>query len=270
MRLTTKSLYKFIGVIAGVYIFLLTLLYFFQEKLLFHPQVLEQDHQFSFDGDYREIFIPVEEDVRLHGLLFKAPDSKGLVFYLHGNSGCADGWGRSAALYTMMRYDLFLLDYRGYGKSGGHIQSEAQLLQDVQKAYQFIMKDYDESNIVIAGYSIGTGPASYLASVASPKALLLQAPYYSLATLIDEKVPMVPGFVTKYKLQTCEYLKNVDAPVFLFHGTNDKLIPYSHSEKLLERFKDKCRLIPLEGEGHNAINESYEYAFELEKCLSGL
>ena len=270
MGLTKRSLYKFIGVVAGVYILLLTLLYFFQEKLLFHPQVLQQDHHFSFEGDYREIFIPVEEHVRLHGLLFKAPDSKGLVFYLHGNGGSADGWGHSAALYTMMGYDLFLLDYRGYGKSGGHIQSEAQLLQDVQKAYQFMLKDYDESDIVIAGYSIGTGSASYLASVASPKALLLQAPYYSLATLIDEKVPMVPAFVTKYKLQTCEYLKKVDAPVFLFHGTNDKLIPYSHSEKLLEIFKDKCRLIRLEGEGHNAINESYEYAFELEKCLSGL
>lgn len=71
------------------------LLYFLQEKLLFHPEVLTKNHAFTFPGDFKEVYIPVEDEVNLHGVLFKAEDTKGLVFYLHGNGGSVNGWGNN-------------------------------------------------------------------------------------------------------------------------------------------------------------------------------
>lgn len=254
-------------VIVGLYFLALCLVYFFQEKLLFHPQVLEQKHQFAFTGSFVEIFIPVDDDVKLHGVLFKAKDSKGLVFYLHGNGGCVDGWGGCAANFTSSGYDLFMLDYRGYGKSGGAIESEAQMNDDTEKAFDFMQKKYKEGTIIIAGYSIGTGPAAHLAAAKNIKALILQAPYYSLTELESEKVPLIPEFVKRYKFNTGNEMLKVNAPIYLFHGTEDKLIPYKHSLKLKETAGDRAVLIPLPGEGHNAINESDLFKEKLSEIL---
>ncbi|MGQ2982421.1 alpha/beta hydrolase [Flavobacterium sp.] len=245
-----------------LYALSLTLLYFFQEKLLFHPTVLDQKHKFSFSNEFEEVYIPVGDNVKLQGILFRAKNSKGLVFYLHGNGGCVEDWGQSAGLYNQAGYDIFMLDYRGYGKSAGHIESEEQLNDDVEKAFSFMRKEYG-SNIIIAGYSIGTGPAAHLAAARNVKALILQAPYYSLTDLARKKVPLIPEFIKRYKFNTCDEIGRVKAPVYIFHGTEDKLIPFSHSQQLKEIGKENVTLIPLPGEGHNAINESYEFAGKL-------
>lgn len=255
--------------VAGFYALSLALLYFFQEKLLFHPLVLDQKHRFSFSNEFEEVYIPVEDDVNLHGILFKAKNSKGLVFYLHGNGGCVEGWGQSAGLYNQAGYDIFIPDYRGYGKSDGHIESEEQLNADVEKAFSLLQEEYGD-NIIIAGYSIGTGPAAHLAAAKNVKGLILQAPYYNLTGLASEKVPLIPEFIKRYKFNTYDEIGKIKAPVFIFHGTEDKLIPFAHSQRLKEIDKDNVILIPLPGEGHNAINESYDFAGKLSDILKAL
>ena len=66
---------------------LLGILYNLQEKLIFHPEVLPQDHQFSFDHSFEEIYFDVDEGVKIHALHFKADSSKGMVLYFQGNAG---------------------------------------------------------------------------------------------------------------------------------------------------------------------------------------
>src|SRR5690606_15976768 len=123
---------------------------------------------------FEEMYIKMEDGIPLHGLLFKTKASRGLIFYLHGNAGSLSSWGEVAKSYTDLHYDVFILDYRGYGKSGGFVNSEQQIFQDVQTAYNEIMKQYPEEKIVVLGYSIGTGPASKLAANNHPKLLILQ------------------------------------------------------------------------------------------------
>lgn len=266
MKKFRKILIRLLLFSFGLYAVALVFLYCFQEKLLFHPSVLAQEHKFNFLTDFEEVYIPVDKSVNLHGVLFKANQSKGLVFYLHGNGGCVEGWGYAAETFTSAGYDLFILDYRGYGKSGGEIESQGQIVTDVQKAYQFMLKKYDAANVVIAGYSIGTGPATILATTMPNKMLILQAPYYSLTSLIDEKVPLLPDFVKKYEFRTDTNIEKVSGPVVIFHGTDDKLIPFDHSQKLLTHCHQGM-LIPLPGEGHNAINDSELFRQELKKML---
>jgi alpha-beta hydrolase superfamily lysophospholipase len=233
-----------------LYALLLAGIYFFQEKLLFHPEALAQDHNFQFEN-FHEVYIPVENDVKLHGLLFKAANPKGLVFYLHGNGGTVNGWGSIAETYTNAGYDLFILDYRGYGKSSGHIESEQQMHEDVAKAYNYMKHGYNEDKIIINGYSIGTGFAAYLARSKNIKALILEAPYYSMSTLISEKASIVPAFINRYKIPTHDFLERVTAPVYILHGTADQLIDYSHSVSLIKHAKPTDVLIPIDKEGHN-------------------
>lgn len=255
MKKRKKLLAYLILVPFGLYVLAVVLIYFFQEKLLFHPTVIHKAVVTALPAAVQEEYISMPDGIKLHGLLARAKDAKGLVFYLHGNGGNAFSWGESLINAFPKGYDIFILDYRGYGRSEGSIQNEAELMSDVTIAFDYIRKKYGYKEVVIDGYSIGTGPATQLAAKRDVKALILRAPYYSLTSLIDSKVPLLPDFIKKYTFETCNYISKVKAPVYIFHGTDDRLIPYSNCEKL-KNISKNITVIPLPGVGHNGINEN--------------
>ena len=243
-------------------------MYFNQEKLIFHPTKLPSDFKFNYKQSFAELTIKEEDGVKLSGLLFRADSSKGLIFYLHGNAGALNTWGNAAKNYTKLGYDMFILDYRGFGKSEGEISSEKQFFSDVQQAYNELKKTYPENKIIIVGYSIGTGPAAMLASTNQPKLLILQAPYYSLLDMMQHTYSFVPEFLLKYKFQTNEFLKNTKSQVYIFHGDADEVIYYGSSIKLKESFKPGDKLVTLPGKGHNKMNDDPIYLSDLKSILT--
>ena len=202
----------------------------------------------------------------LNALLFEADSTKGVIFYLHGNAGSLESWGSVAKYYTELNYDVFILDYRGFGKSEGRISGEEQLHEDIQIIYNKIKETYKEEDIIVLGYSIGTGLASKIAAENSPKLLILQAPYYSFKEMMSSQY-FFPPFILKYKFRTDKFLKQCHCPVVIFHGDKDRIIDYKSSLKLKEEFKDKIQLIILQGEGHNGITDNQQYNYELRKIL---
>ncbi|HEX8656009.1 MAG TPA: alpha/beta fold hydrolase [Hymenobacter sp.] len=263
-----KNVFVILFIVAFLlYVGLCTVLYFKQESLLFYPNRLRPDYQFRFSGRFEERWVTVADGTRLHGVLFKAPAPKGLIFYLHGNGGAVDSWGEVASTYTRLHYDVFILDYRGYGKSGGKISSQAQLLSDVQTAYQQLLPEYPESQTVVLGYSVGTGPATWLAAQHHPRLLVLQAPYFSMRDLATRLYPFVPGFLVRYPLPTNELIRQVGAPIVLFHGDRDEVIYYESSLKLKALLKPTDKLVVLPGAGHNGMTDNSLYQAELAKLL---
>lgn len=263
-----KTVITTLTIIIAVYILLCGLLYFFQESLLFFPQKLELTYQFQFDGDYEEKNIKTTDGTVLNGLLFKADNSKGLIFYLHGNAGSLSSWGNVAKTYTILNYNVFILDYRGYGKSEGKISGQEQLFDDIQNVYDELKKQYTEDKIIVLGYSIGTGPASKIASTNNPKLLILQAPYYSMTDMMKHTYPIIPTFLLKYKLETNKYLKDCKMPVVIFHGNQDEVIYYGSSLKLKNEFKKTDTLITLNGQGHNGMTDNRDYKIEIKRILN--
>ena len=238
-----------------------------QESMLFYPDTLPEDHEFTFQSRFQELDFQVDEETSLNGLLFPADSTKGLIFYLHGNAGAIDSWGYIADLYTENNYDFFILDYRGYGKSQGRISSENQLYSDMQIVYDSLKKDYEEENIVIIGYSIGSGPAAQLASTNNPQKLILKAPMYNMPDLAKKYIKILPSSLIRYKFSVDEYITKVKCPVIIFHGDQDEIIYTGSSYKLKERFKEGDQLIILEGQRHNGINENEVYKRELKEIL---
>lgn len=263
-----KLLFKILFcIIFGTYFLVMSILYFNQESLIFHESKLDKKFKFVGFENFNEMYFNTTDGVKLHGILFKSEHSKGLVFYLHGNAGNLDGWGRIASKYTNLNYDIFILDYRGFGKSEGEITSELQLYNDVSFVYKQLTKKYKESEIIISGYSIGSGLATYLASKNRSKSLLLQAPYYNFETLAKSKFPLVPSFLINYKIPTFEYLKNVKCPVYVFHGDTDNVIPYNNSVELKYKAKPNLKLYKLKNQSHLGINDNEVYLEELKKIL---
>jgi pimeloyl-ACP methyl ester carboxylesterase len=120
----------------------------------------------------------------------------------------------------------------------------------------------------VLGYSIGTGPASHVASTNNPSLLILQAPYYSLTDMMRHSYPIIPTFILKYKFETNNYLKACKSPVVIFHGNQDEVIYYGSSLKLQSCFKQHDTLITLEGQSHNGITDNPFYQAELKRILN--
>jgi uncharacterized protein len=244
-----------------------SILYFLQERLIFFPEKLHKNYRFSFSLPFKEVRIKTDDNITLHSILFKSTASKGVIFYLHGNAGSIASWGDVAAVYTDLGYDVFMPDYRGYGKSEGKISGEDGLFRDVQLVYNTLKETYDEQDIIVLGYSIGTGPAAKLAALNKPKLLILQAPFYNFKDLVKNIYPFVPGFLAKYRFNTNHFIRQCSMPVIIFHGEQDEIVYYGSSLKLKRLMKPADTLITLKGEGHNGMSSNPQYLTALRKIL---
>ncbi len=269
MRLFKKILFWTVLSIAVLYAGLGYYLYLEQENFIFEPRKLDRTYQFRFNKPYEEIFFKTEDNTMLNGVLFKARNPKGLVFFVHGNAGNVETWNGISETYTSQGYDILIFDYRGYGKSQGQITSEQQFYTDIQLVYNQIKTRYNENDIIIIGYSIGTAAATRLASKNHPRELVLQAPYYNMAALKDQYVKVIlPDFILRYKFDTAEYLDNVNVPITIFHGLNDEVIAYDRSVELKEYLKKRDHFISLPAQGHGGIDANPIYLRDIKKILN--
>jgi uncharacterized protein len=247
-----------VSVAAIAYAGFLGALYFKQERLIFPVRRLPADFQFQFDQRFEEVRIPVP-GATLHALHFMQDQPRGLVFFLHGNVGNLETWTTGLDFYRRVNYDLFIIDYRGYGKSTGTIESEAQLEADVRAAWDAIAPRYRGKPIVIYGRSLGTGLAAKLASEVDAQLLILVSPYTSLAASAKEAYPLAPEWLLKYPLRTDEVIGRVKMPIVLIHGSSDRKIPVAHSQRLAALAHAPVELIVVDGAGHDDIHRFPAY-----------
>lgn len=253
--------------LALAYLGLLALVYWKQEALIFAPQPLAPDHVFTID-DAREARIPVP-GASLSALHLRLPAPRGLVFFLHGNGGNLESWFVNADFYRAANFDLFMLDYRGYGKSGGRIESEAQLRADVRAAWESVAPAYAGKPIVIVGRSLGSALAAGLAARVQPEATVLASPYCSMGELARLHYPFLPAALLRYPLDTCADVPRITGPLLLLHGEADTLVPIGQSERILAR-TPQARLVRVPGAGHNDLHRHTAYLEALRKQLAAL
>lgn len=244
-----KLLFGILILVTGVFV----LLYFVQEKIIFFPTKLPKEYKYPFNIPFEEV--PLDSGgEEINSILFTQPDNKGVVLYLHGNAGNLSSWAYVYEDFQYAPYDFWIIDYRGYGKSTGSIQSEADLHADAEALYQAALERYEGKEFIIYGRSIGSGVAAKLAKMHPPKVLLLETPYYNFPDLVKSIYPFLPKFLIRYQLSTDQYIANTQYPVHLFHGTKDELIPYTSSVRLVE-LSDKIILHTVEDAGHNNISD---------------
>jgi alpha-beta hydrolase superfamily lysophospholipase len=247
-----------VAALAALYALLLAALYFGQERLLFPATSLPADYRFRIDQPFSEVAIPVA-GATLHALHVMQSDPRGLVFYLKGNGGNVATWTTSVDFWRRVNYDLFILDYRGYGKSTGHIESEAQLHADVRAAYDAIAPHYRGKPVVIVGRSLGSGLAVALARDVAPPLLVLVSPYTSIADAALREYPVAPSFLVRYPLRSDQVIGSVTSPMLLLHGKLDTLIPAADSERLRALARAPVDLVLVDGAGHNDIQRFPAY-----------
>jgi alpha-beta hydrolase superfamily lysophospholipase len=232
----------------------LGILYVEQQQIILPATTLPADYRFQFDQPFEEVWIPVQ-GATLHALHFKQPNPRGVVFFLHGNAGNLVTWTTGVDFYRRVNYDLFIIDYRGYGKSTGHVESEAQLHSDTRAAYDAMAELYRDKPIVIYGRSLGTNLAATLARDVNPRLLVLVSAFSSLAATAAQAYPWAPEWILKYPMRTDAIIGEVKSPILLIHGSDDKLIPLANSERLKALARSPTELLVVPGAGHNDIHK---------------
>ncbi len=241
--------------------------YFLQEKIIFSPIRLPQNYAYPFEQEFEELFIGVEPGIKLNALLFKSKEKKGLVFYIHGNADNLRYWGDYSKSFLELGYDVFMYDFRGFGKSDGKIKGEKNLQRDAKILYRQMAQEYGESNIIIYGFSIGTGIASRLASKNNAKHLVLEAPYFNFIDLVKFHKAYLPAdLISKYHFRTNRYLPEVKSPITIFHGTEDQKVPF-YSGKRLKDSNPNLTFIPMIGATHSDMQGMELYQKEMTKIL---
>lgn len=245
-----------------------------QEGLLFKPVPLPPAHRFVLPPDVHERFIDVP-GARLHALQLRQPGARGVVFLLHGNAGNLERWFVNLDFYRALGLDLFMPDYRGFGKSSGRIEDEAQLHADVRAAWAAVAPEYAGRRVVFVGRSLGSGLAAALAAelptAQRPDALVLVSPYASMVRIAAEQYPYVPSPLLRYPLRTDAVLPRLDGArpvVTLLHGDADTLIPLAHAQSLVAA-RPATRLQVIEGAGQGDLQRFPAYVDALRAALAG-
>ena len=244
-----------------IYVAISIALYYLQDYMLFKPEKLDADFQFDYENQVtKEYNLETRDGAVINGLrFFPKGESKGVVMYLKGNSKSIKGWGKFAVDFTRHGYDVLMIDYRGFGKSTGS-RTQKAIKRDLQVVYNKIKENVDEKYIILYGRSLGSGFAAKLASTNSPRVLILDAPYYSLSKVAKRYMPFMPlSLLIKFPMPTYKWLRYVQCPIHIVHGTDDKLIPYKTSVKLSKIKSKQTTLHTIIGGGHKNLNtfESY-------------
>ncbi|MDP5157057.1 MAG: lysophospholipase [Flaviramulus sp.] len=257
-------------IVCIAYIVISVALYYLQDYMLFKPEKLSKDFQFYYENqEIKEYNLETRDGATINGLrFFPKGESKGVVLYLKGNSKSIKGWGKFAVDFTRHGYNVLMVDYRGFGKSTGR-RSQKAIKRDLQEVYNKIKELTKEDRIILYGRSLGSGFAAKLASMNSPKMLVLDAPYYSLTKVTARYAPFMPlSLLIKYPLPTYKWLKYVKCPIHIIHGTNDTLIPYKTSVKLSKINPKLTKLHTVIGGGHKNLNNFESYHKMIHEILN--
>ncbi len=236
----------------GGYLLLVIALYVFQEKLVYFPSGAIIATPASLGLDYEEIRVTTEDGVHLHGWFIPANGSKATALFFHGNGGNISYRMETIRILHSLGLNLLLFDYRGYGNSDGSPGEEGTYL-DAAAMWNYLtkVKEIQASDIVLMGRSLGGAIASWLAEKESPRSLILESSFTSLADVGAEVYPFIPvRILSRIQYSTIERVKNIRCPVLIVHSSQDEIIPFHHGEQLFAAAHPPKEFLRISG-GHN-------------------
>ncbi|WP_400073233.1 alpha/beta hydrolase [Zobellia russellii] len=263
-----RRLKKWGIILVIVYVLIAFLAYTYQERLVFFPSKMPLNHTYDFCQDFEEFNLTTDDGAKLNAVHIKQDSSKGLILYFHGNSGNISHLIHVANLFSAKGYESILVDYRTYGKSTGKV-SEAALYTDAQLFYDYAKQRYQEKEIILYGRSFGTGIATWLASENEPEKLVLESPFYSAVALGKHRFPFLPiDWLSNFRFPSNEYIKQVECPIYIFHGKEDNVIPYESAEKLFAAIPGNNKeLFSISNAGHNYLQDFKVFKEGMNKVL---
>lgn len=245
---------RWVKILAGLYLALLMLVYFFQRGMMYHPDRFSEADSIKVAA--ARGFVPWKNSA---GLIIGWKLSSGgavphdRILIVHGNAGCAlDRMDYAEGLRSAGAFDIYLLEYPGYGSRPG-AASEKSLYQAADETMGLLKT---EGPVFLIGESLGTGVAAYLAGKfpGEIRGLLLIAPYNNMTDVARHHMPIFPvRWMLWDKFPSATYLNKYHGPVGVSLAGADEVVPNRFGRKLFDGYAGPKKLWIAPGVGHNDL-----------------
>ena len=259
-------------IVYGILIFIgvgLFLFYVFQERLIFlNGKKIPKDVAYQFPQPFKEVNLTTHDNETINALHFTLDKPEGIVLFFHGNKGNLQRWGTIVPYLLEYNYEVFVIDYRNYGKSTGSFD-EANMYQDALLAYDHLKKQYAEDQIVVYGRSMGATFATHVGVYNQPKHVVLEAPFYNLKRAIQNYFVLAPTFLAKYQFPTDQKIGKITSPITFFHGDEDSTTSFEQSKELFALVQSSQKeFVPIPNGTHHNLKDFDIYQTKLKEILS--
>jgi hypothetical protein len=250
-----KTLLSVIFIVILGYGVLLGYVYFFQARLIYFPNIgigFGSAVPSDIGLDYEDVVFETSDGVQLHGWYVSADQARGVILFFHGNAGNISHRLDSIEFFHRLGFSVFIIDYRGYGKSEGKTDEQGTY-RDAEAAWRHLIekRGIDPGMIVIFGRSLGASIAAWLASRTSPAALILESAFTSAPNLGKHHYWFLPvRALARIHYDTQSYVERISVPTLVVHSADDEIVPYAHGRKLFSVAREPKAFVKLQG-GHN-------------------
>jgi len=226
---------KFIILTVSIYLVLLIFLYFYQGKLLYHPNVNSYTEVDNLIPKIEKVSIPTSDNLNLLGWFHKKDISKKTILFFHGNAGSLEN--RIYKLNHFENFDLnfLIIAWRGFSGNSGK-PSEQGLYDDAKSAVRWLESNgIREEKIILCGESLGAAVAIEIAQNKNFAGIILESPFTSMAKLAKKHYPYLPvKFLLKDRYETIKKLNEITSPILVMHGAKDNIVPFDMGVKVYE------------------------------------
>jgi pimeloyl-ACP methyl ester carboxylesterase len=207
------------------------------------------------DVRFADVTVPTEDGERLHAWWIPASaPAIAHVLFCHGNGGNIGDLIPHVALLSAAGFDVLAFDYRGYGRSSGR-SSEHGTYRDARAAREALLRQdgVDPARIVYFGESLGGAVALGLALERPPAGLILQSTFTSVRDIARLHYPLIPRALVPDAYPSLRRICELQAPLLVLHGDDDRLVPLMDGEALFEAAPGPKRIEVFAGVGHNDL-----------------
>ena len=227
------SFTKFIILVVAIYFLLLTFVFFYQRKLLYHPNFSNHVTGDGLIHSIEKINIKTEDNIDLKGWFHLKDLKKKTILFFHGNAGTLDNRIYKLNFLGNLDINFLIIAWRGYSGSSGK-PTELGLYQDAKSAVNWLnLKGIAEKNIILYGESLGTSVAIEIGQNKNFAGMILEAPFTSMVDTGKKYYPFFPvKLLLKDKYESKNKIKNIKFPILVMHGKKDKIIPFYMGEAI--------------------------------------
>jgi uncharacterized protein len=224
------------------------------KDFIFFPEPLISTTPQSVGLAFEDVYVTTSDGVRINGWYVPAAGSTVTLLWFHGNAGnLSDRVHQLRQLHDQLRVDVFMIDYREYGRSEGTV-SEAGTYLDAEAALASLRGRPDSSahRIVYYGQSLGSAVAVELARRTPPDGLVLESPFLSVQEMAKVAMPWLPiGGLISTRYDSLSKIGAIHAPLLILHGDRDEVVPYAHGRRLFAAANGPKRFYTIVGAHHN-------------------
>ena len=209
-------------------------------------------------GDYgvitEDAYFKTDDGLMLHGWFVPSNENKITLLWFHGNAGNLSHRLENIKLLHELNINVFIFDYRGYGRSEGKLPSEKTIYLDSRAAYEYLIqqKKIPKGKIIFFGRSLGGAIAVEMARELGCRALILESVFTSAEDMAGRMFPFLPvKYFIKTKFNSIEKIKNIACPKLFIHGNRDNVVPFKLGKKLFEAAPEPKEFYEIDGADHN-------------------